>query len=56
MKQTKPAQAMELRSLSPVFDGLAGGARNGHDAGPTNSRCLADREFAALALDARRSP
>jgi hypothetical protein len=21
MKQTKPAQAMELRSLSPVFDG-----------------------------------
>ena len=22
MKQTKPAQAMELRSLSPVFDGL----------------------------------
>jgi hypothetical protein len=22
MKQTKPAQAMELRSLSPVLDGL----------------------------------
>jgi hypothetical protein len=22
MKQTKPAQAMELRSLSPVFDRL----------------------------------
>jgi hypothetical protein len=22
MKQTKPAQAMELRSLSPVFGGL----------------------------------
>ena len=29
MKQTKPAQAMELRSLSPVFGGPAGGARNG---------------------------
>ena len=28
MKQTKPAQAMELRSLSPVFDGPAGGAPN----------------------------
>ena len=25
MKQTKPAQAMELRSLSPVFDGLPWG-------------------------------
>ena len=25
MKQTKPEQAMELRSLSPVFDGLEQG-------------------------------
>ena len=24
LKQTKPAQAMELRSLSPVFDDLSG--------------------------------
>jgi hypothetical protein len=24
MKQTKPAQAMELRSLSPVFDDFSG--------------------------------
>jgi hypothetical protein len=27
MKQTKPAQAMELRSLSPVFDGLLAAQR-----------------------------
>ena len=30
MKQTKPAQAMELRSLSPVFDALS---RNERSAG-----------------------
>ena len=30
MKQTKPAQAMELRSLSPVFGRQSGVRRNGH--------------------------
>jgi hypothetical protein len=36
MKQTKPAQAMELRSLSPVFDGPT-------EAGPAFFRARGDR-------------
>ena len=48
MKQTKPAQAMELRSLSPVLDGPVAGRRNGR-VGPaslrTNSRCLSSAAF-----------
>jgi hypothetical protein len=48
MKQTKPAHAMELRSLSPVLDGPIAGPRNGR-VGPaslrTNSRCLNSAAF-----------
>ena len=45
MKQTKPAQAMELRSLSPVFGGPAEGARNGRGrvGGDTSARCIRER-------------
>jgi len=49
MKQTKPAQAMELRSLSPVFDGLAGGfAERPHWPGAAYPRGTRGRAHASV--------